>query len=135
MSMLSDQCDNLHRAARTYRTLGNHSAANMLEGAADTIWELRCKLNDEQDENERLRVSCSTGGEVVFVHDLRDENDRLQAENAKLRELVARLICHIENPPCESCIAEMSCAGGEGLTNCDEYQFMVCDARELGVEV
>lgn len=58
----------------------------------------------------------------------------LEAENAKLRELVARLICHIENPPCESCMAEMSCAGGEGLTNCDEYQFMVCDARKLGVD-
>ena len=61
--------------------------------------------------------------------------ERLAHENAKLRELVARLIRHIENPPCESCMAEMSCAGGEGLTNCDEYQFMVCDARELGVEV
>ena len=60
--------------------------------------------------------------------------ERLAEENAKLRELVARLICHIENPPCESCMAEMSCAGGEGLTNCDEYQFMVCDARELGVD-
>lgn len=58
---------------------------------------------------------------------------KLMDENTKLRELVARLICHIENPPCESCMAEMSCAGGEGLTNCDEYQFMVCDARELGV--
>lgn len=57
----------------------------------------------------------------------------LLAENDRLRELVARLIRHIENPPCESCMAEMSCAGGEGLTNCDEYQFMVCDARELGV--
>ena len=62
------------------------------------------------------------------------EIDRLQAENAKLRELVARLIRHIEDPPCESCMSEMSCAGGEGLTNCDEYQFMVCDAHELGVD-
>ena len=61
--------------------------------------------------------------------------ERLADENAKLRELVARLIRHIENPPCESCMAEMSCAGGEGLTNCDEYQFMVCDAREGGGEV
>ena len=65
------------------------------------------------------------------LHELLQEE---RAENAKLRELVARLIRHIENPPCESCMAEMSCPGGEGLTNCDEYQFMVCDARELGVE-
>ena len=62
------------------------------------------------------------------------EMERLEAENAKLRELVVRLIRHIENPPCEGCMAEMSCPGGEGLTNCDEYQFMVCDARELGVD-
>ena len=61
--------------------------------------------------------------------------ERLESENAKLRELVARLIRHIEDPPCESCMSEMSCAGGEGLTNCDDYQFMVCDAHELGVEV
>ena len=73
--------------------------------------------------------SCKECGERAQA-----ERDRLQTENAKLRELVARLICHIENPPCESCMAEMSCAGGEGLTNCDEYQFMVCDARELGVD-
>lgn len=66
------------------------------------------------------------------LHELLQES---RAENDKLRELVARLIRHIENPPCESCMAEMSCAGGEGLTNCDEYQFMVCDARELGVDV
>lgn len=58
----------------------------------------------------------------------------LNDENEKLRELVARLIRHIEDPPCESCMSEMSCAGGEGLTNCDEYQFMVCDAHELGVD-
>lgn len=64
---------------------------------------------------------------------LLDAADMLD-ENERLRELVARLIRHIENPPCESCMAEMSCAGGEGLTNCDEYQFMVCDARELGVD-
>ena len=63
-----------------------------------------------------------------------DSLQRLKAENAKLRELVARLIRHIEDPPCESCMSEMSCAGGEGLTNCDEYQFMVCDAHELGVD-
>ena len=66
---------------------------------------------------------------------LADYVSGLERENAKLRELVARLICHIENPPCESCMSEMSCAGGEGLTNCDEYQFMVCDARKLGIEV
>ena len=78
-------------------------------------------------------MSCElTTAEVEYIDRRIAE---LQAENAKLRELVVRLIRHIENPPCESCMSEMSCDGGEGLTNCDEYQFMVCDARKLGVEV
>ena len=79
---------------------------------------------DMLDENAKLVMRLNA------EHLVRQNVER---ENAKLRELVARLICHIENPPCESCMAEMSCAGGEGLTNCDEYQFMVSDARELGV--
>ena len=80
---------------------------------------------DMLDENAKLLMRLNA------EHLVRQNVER---ENAKLRELVARLIRHIENPPCESCMAEMSCAGGEGLTNCDEYQFMVCDARELGVD-
>lgn len=83
-------------------------------------------------ENERLREQL----ESIVSRSFRtaDKMACLESENAKLRELVARLICHIENPPCESCMMEMSCAGGEGLTNCDEYQFMVYDARKLGVD-
>ena len=77
------------------------------------------------------------GGNPIAWKDADDSDEelrQLRAENAKLRELMARLICHIEDPPCEGCMAEMSCAGGEGLTNCDEYQFMVSDARKLGVD-
>lgn len=91
-------------------------------------------MSDKVEQIERIAELQAENDKMVMKlnaeHIVRQNVER---ENAKLRELVARLIRHIENPPCESCMAEMSCAGGEGLTNCDEYQFMVCDARELGV--
>lgn len=55
-------------------------------------------------------------------------------ENIKLRELVRRLISHVEHPPCEGCMAEMNCDCSD-LTQCDEWLFMVADARKLGIEV
>ena len=57
-----------------------------------------------------------------------------ESENDKLRELVHRLISHVEHPPCEGCMAEMNC-DGEHVTQCDEWLFMVADARKLGIEV
>ena len=83
---------------------------------------------------EPIEAANIEGTLLVNAEDAIEQVHCLQTENAKLRELVARLIRHIEDPPCESCMSEMSCAGGEGLTNCDEYQFMVCDAHELGVD-
>lgn len=94
----------------------------------------RTNITDDPDEMKvlyRILYRCWQMGWLDRLDTIADMLD----ENAKLRKLVSRLICHIENPPCESCMSEMSCAGGEGLTNCDEYQFMVCDARKLGVEV
>ena len=58
----------------------------------------------------------------------------LERENAELRELVRDLLHHIEYPPCEGCLSEMSCAGD--LSQCDEYfDWLKPRARELGVEV
>lgn len=62
------------------------------------------------------------------------EIEHVKSENAKLRELVRRLISHVEHPPCEGCGFEMNC-DGEHVTQCDEWLFMVADARKLGVEV
>lgn len=59
--------------------------------------------------------------------------DAIVAENNKLRKLVRRLINHVEHPPCEGCGFEMNC-DGEHVTQCDEWLFMVADARKLGVE-
>ena len=48
--------------------------------------------------------------------------------------LVQDLLHHIEYPPCEGCLLEMSCAGD--LSQCDEYfDWLKPRARELGVEV
>lgn len=59
---------------------------------------------------------------------------RLEAENAKLRDLCKRLIGHVEHPPCEGCGFEMNCDGSD-LTQCDEWSMYRADARKLGIEV
>lgn len=85
MSMISAQCDELRDVADDLDRVTNgicsgvpastwhgmtyvfDSASKSLRQAADTIWELRCKLADVVDQQ----------GEI----------DRLKAENAQLREL------------------------------------------------
>lgn len=85
MSMLSFQCDELRKAADELQALIDnghnytwsgffstlHYAQQGLRGAADTIWELRCKLVD--------------------VVDQQDEIELLKTENEKLRKLCAEL--------------------------------------------
>jgi hypothetical protein len=81
MSMISDQCDGLRDLACELRKLANgpvnegfpareklFESADAMCQAADTIWELRCKL--------------------AGVVDQRYEIERLKAENAKLRDFV-----------------------------------------------
>ena len=55
MSMISGQVDMLRTAAQTYRRLGNHSAESMLLDAADTIWKLRDDLQRANADNAKLR--------------------------------------------------------------------------------
>lgn len=83
-------------------------------------------------ENERLRQQVAS----IIGRSFRtaDKMDCLERENAKLRELVRDLLHHIEYPPCEGCLLEMSCAGD--LSQCDEYfDWLKPRARKLGVEV
>lgn len=84
MSMLSAQCDKLREMAVELRTHGTFvgfggltstdplmlKSATLMCEAADTIWELRCKLSGMVDERERARVA--------------------EAENVELRELLAK---------------------------------------------
>lgn len=81
MSMLSVQCDNLRIMARLVRDYDHAEVSRELRDAADTIWSLRNRCVDVQAEND----------------DLRDEN-------AKLRELVMRLItCNDAAMLCDYC--------------------------------
>ncbi len=60
--------------------------------------------------------------------------DRLEDENAKLRELVYRMVSYVSNPPCYGCSFEMTCDGHD-ITRCDEWSLIVSDARRAGIEV
>lgn len=55
MSMLSAQIDGLRKAAQTYRDMGKHEAEQMMLDAADTIWQLRDDLQRVNAENAKLR--------------------------------------------------------------------------------
>ena len=93
MSMISSQIDALRRVAQTYRDFGMYEAERMALDAADTIWQLR------------------------------DDLQQANAENAKLRKLVADLAI---------------CACGKYCYGCP-HQYDGCDRdqrlRELGIEV
>lgn len=80
MSMISAQCDELRKAAQTYRTLGGYEMEQMLLDAADTITELR----------GALQVAS-----VDYRH--------LSEENAKLRELVRHLRECTRHNVCAAC--------------------------------
>lgn len=72
MSMLQAQCDELRAMAESVG-LAMPQAATLMMEAADTIWELRCKLADMVDMRERARVAES-------------ENAKLWEELAKARD-------------------------------------------------
>lgn len=77
MSMLSAQCDELRDLALWLDDEFYDTEATKVREAADTIWELRCRLVDAED---RVRKS----GELCKLCER-------ESENAKLRELVRDL--------------------------------------------
>lgn len=100
-------------------------AATLMMEAADTICELRNRCNNLVDERERLfRANVEKNGEIL----------RLVKENARLRELVARVerarrdLCDAypdaELLDCEECPAWSECRGD-----------LMDRMRELGIEV
>lgn len=105
MSMISAQIDELRKAALIQGAHARYDVANLLTDAADTILSLR------------------------------DRSQDLQAENAKLRELV-RVLCYCmhESTDCDGCKLN----GGAGRMELDA--FWACDGlherlRELEIEV
>ena len=109
MSMISAQCAELRAMAESVG-LAVPKAATLMMEAADTIWELRCRLVDAED---RVRKS----GELCKLCER-------EAENAKLREQVrAAWRCIHSGLSCSDC---RLIAGGCTLQSA---------MRELGVEV
>ena len=139
MSMLSMQIDALRRVAQTYRDFGKYEAERMALDAADTIWELRDDLQQENAENARLRERITTQKQTIQSY--RDESrewrevaERAQAENAKLRELVSELWEGYMDPPCEECQLKdtPTCVD---CPICAREAAVIDRMRELGVEV
>lgn len=123
MSMLSAQCDELREMAGQLQEHGTfagyggttstdplmHGVAIVMREAADTIWELRCKLSDMVDERERARVA--------------------EAENAKLRELLQDAVQTLGPPALR--VDEIEC----GTIYEAHISRLEQRMRELGVEV
>ena len=97
MSMISSRCDELRETAdelderaKLYAPTGRNVLSPMLRSAADTIWELRCKLAgvvDQSDEIERLKDENAKL--IVKLNAEHIARQNVEVENAKLRELIA----------------------------------------------
>ena len=132
MSMLSAQCDELRNLAGdgSVEFVAGPIRADVLRMAADTIWELRCKLNDEQDGNVKMRE------QMEFDRQMSRSRakliDRLKAENAKLREL---LVGAFEDMNAWQRVIACSNEWGYGKGSRDQLCKLRDAMQELGMEV
>jgi len=110
MSMISGLIDELNKSADEWNASNMFELARMCREAADTIWQLRDDLQRANAENAKLRES------VKRLMTQRDERlARAEAENAKLRELVRSMY--------------------DVLDVTIDWSELDDDMRELGVEV
>ncbi len=128
-SMLADKYELI---AKTHQDV-NHSLR-------ETNADLRRMLLDKGEENDKLRKELEQWRRLTANIALTEypacefQPKDLERENDALRELVRDMLHHIEHPPCEGCLAEMSCLGD--VSQCDEYVgWLKPRACELGIEV
>ena len=81
MSMITSQCDNLRDAANRIKDRYVY-AADLMRDAADTILELRDRVQSLQREHDTTMKMYAT---------VCEQQCKIDAENAKLRELCADL--------------------------------------------
>lgn len=113
MSMISALIDELNKSADEWNSSNMFELARMCREAADTIWQLRDDLqrtNELMDEVEHDE-SCAW-----------DRVRKAEAENAKLRELVAN-------------VHEALCLDKTTLFREAIIKSLEDDMRELGIEV
>ena len=82
MSMISAQCAELRAMAESVG-MEMPQAATLMMGAADTIWELLCRLADAEDRVRKSSELCKLC--------------EREAENAKLRELCSKFAQVVAN--------------------------------------
>ena len=126
-------------------------AAKMMRDAADTIWSLRSKYNDQMDERDDLRVENARLCEKVTLlemdkrglkacyDNLSRQHADLEAENAKLREFVQAVAEDVYGSSmfsCDGCRFSRQCYS---IDQEKEHKGRGCQwhlwSRELGVEV
>ena len=148
MSMISAQCDELRELATRYDELqvGAVKAvtmpsdmASILREAADTIWQLRCRLVDAEDRVRKSGELCKLCEREAENRKLREQGARLfdktlelGTENAKLRELVRDYEHCNMHADCDRCEYD-----GTTSTHCPLSPCVpdIDELRELGVEV
>jgi len=127
MSMLSVQIDELRNAARGQKAMGLFELAQMLNDAADTIWQLRDDLQRTNAENAKLRERAGNLFNAVFAKN--NELIDLLCENEKLRELVRDMGELLD------VLTECDLACRHYHDGCIGDCYYVNARRELGVEV
>ena len=128
MSMLSAQCDKLRNLAEQVEW-EMPEASKAMRDAADTIWDLRNRLNDLIYEQAHWELANCPG--CKNVADLQEALD----ENARLRELSETMLTCIEDDnnmrrDCWKCRAHLEFDGGSGRHFCAIKHM----CKELGIE-
>ena len=102
--MISSLIDELRKSEDEWNGSNMFELARMCREAADTIWELR------------------------------DDLQRANAENAKLRELCRKFAEYVSQDRCEGCVCKHRCNDGE-IDECWQLTEIRKAAYELGIEV
>ena len=88
----------------------------------DMVANREADLEDAKAESEHMRLKA-----VAVAGELQEENERLKAENAKLRELVSGLEYCVQGHVCDCC--PLYDPSGTSHRRCESLE------RDLGVEV
>ena len=108
---LRDTADKLDKTSAVSTSWIHHNLTPMMRDAADTIWELRCKLANMVDMRERARVAEVENAKLrverdewhrvaASKQDIIDHMRNANAENSELRELCAdmfKAMKHVED--------------------------------------